>query len=250
MIYLHWKDLRCRWPLLLSGCGTSQVFRHLSLCYWSLQACFSILQGLLWLLVWGGWSRCPCASFRSKWLTTAAGSRTEWPQLHSQPSISQSCLEMERMNGQAIFRKQTFAKKTQSGTSWAKEEEEKGLQGRLRGSSFAMIIPLCSRFGAAVPLQGLNPDVRGTTMPHQELGCVPGAEGDGKWGPHLPTAYCCPASSHNICFTPLCTGVNCLAQVVQTLVVIQTRRTQGTDAPRTVPAPDCSSNGDSAVQRF
>jgi len=58
--------------------------------------------------------------------------------------------------------------KTQPGTSWAKEEEEKGLQGRLRGSVFATLILSHSWFGAALPLQGPNPDVRGLTVPGQE----------------------------------------------------------------------------------
>lgn len=44
--------------------------------------------------------------------------------------------------------------KTQPGTCWAKEEGEKGLQGRLGGSGFATLIPLHPQFGAAVPLQG------------------------------------------------------------------------------------------------
>lgn len=106
---LHCRSQICRRVLLLSECGTSEVPKDLSLWCRSLQGYFSILQELLWLLAWGGWKRCPCACFRSKWLTTAAGSSIKWPELPSKLSSSHWFLEMERMNGQVIFRKQVFA---------------------------------------------------------------------------------------------------------------------------------------------
>lgn len=169
MIYLHWKDLRCRWALLLSGCDTNDASKQLSLCYWGLQVCFRILQGLLWLLVWEDWSRCRCAHFRSLWLTTAAGSHTEWPQLPSQPSVSQWCLEMERMNGQVIFRKETFAKNP------ASPFLGKG-RGREGAAGQAEVVWCCHARPIAFS-PGENPDVRGPAVPGLESDCVWGQQG-------------------------------------------------------------------------
>lgn len=154
----------------------------------------------------------------------AAGSHTEWPQLPSQPSISQWCLEMERMNGREIFRKQTFAKNS-SRHLLGKARERKGTAREVEELWFCHAHPIAFLVWCSNSSSGANPYARGATVPEWEFGCIWRWQGMGvsclqliaiqltlaSASPHSTPEETAGPACANPCPTALaCTGHRCL----------------------------------------
>lgn len=145
---------------------------------------------------------------------------------------------MERMNGQVIFRKEAFAK-TQPGTCWAKEEGEKGLQGLWFCHSHPIASPArCNRSSL-----GVNPDVRGATVPGREPGCVRGQQGMGNEG--LP---CLQLPAIQPTLTTSVPPRSAPGEAVWSRLCKLSSAQPWHGQPQAIPAPDHWSSSGSAVQ--